>query len=89
MNKAEATALFERIVNVLSKLAHPVEIKLIYVKGQGILVPEEWVIVVGDEVIECEEHWQDYKHDYTVHETDQDLEQYADAMRAQAESRLT
>ena len=93
MTKDEASALFERVHTALSGLPHPYTISLVYHQAPGI-GKQAWSVVIGQWNSNLEYHfadergWQDYKIQHSVLETDQDLEDYADAMRTQAEIEL-
>lgn len=87
MTKAEAFALFERIYNTFSRSLWPKEIHLVCTLVHGIVVKdrETWSVIVGDHQLNSPAAWESYKAFSGIIETDQDLENYADAMRTQAE----
>ncbi len=94
MTRDEATALFERVYTQLSSVTHPCTISLVYYQPLGLAAKRTWGITIGqwnsnlEWNIASEQGWQDYKRQHAILETDQDLEEYADAARAEAEMEL-
>lgn len=92
MNRDEASVLFERVYLQLHSATHPFTASLIYTQSPSLLGIRDWHVTVDSWGthwnIASEQDWQEYKRANAVLETDEDLEAYADAARAEAEREL-
>ncbi len=92
MTREQATALFNRVYKQLSSNVHPFTASLIYTQSPSLLGIRNWHVTIDSWdthwKIASERDWQEYKRANAVLETDEDLEEYADAARAEAEREL-
>jgi len=90
MTKDEAIALFTRVHTALSETVQHCMIWLIYEQQAHLTGTRTWHVTVESggrhyKMMEAQD-WECYKRMHAIHETEQDLDAYADAMRAQAEA---